>query len=120
MLAARALEFERVIVSSELVLMPTGLVPNDLVTVIALPTVSVALAVLPVTLTGPEADGAVVVFELVDVAVTLWVTVQVPPGTIVPALKPTLVPPFKPPVRVAPPNPEQVTLPVALFCSVPV
>ena len=83
-------------------------------------TVNVALVVAPVSATGPVADGAVVVFRFVLVAVTLCVMVQVPPGTIVPALKPTFVPALAPPVKVALPAPLQLTLPLALLVSVPI
>ncbi|MBK6980975.1 MAG: hypothetical protein IPH30_05340 [Betaproteobacteria bacterium] len=78
------------------------------------------VAGVPVSATGPVAAGAVVAFVFVVVAVTLCVIVQVPPGTMVPALKPTLVPPFTPPVSVALPAPLQATDPAALLASVPV
>ena len=83
-------------------------------------TVSVAFAAVPVNATGPVAAGAVVVLLFVLVAVTLCVIVHVSPGSSVPALKPTEVPPFAPPVRVALLPASQLTLPAALFSSVPV
>ena len=43
-------------------------------------TVSVALAAVPVSATGPVAVGAVVVLLFVEVAVTTCVMVHVPPG----------------------------------------
>ena len=82
-------------------------------------TVKVAFAVVPVTTTGPDAAGAVVVLTFVEVAETLCVMVQLPPGTIVAALNPTLVPPFVPPVKVAEPAPLQTTLQAAALTSVP-
>ena len=81
---------------------------------------SVALAAVPVSAIGPVAAGAVVVLLFVEVAVTSCVMVQLWPGGRVPALKPTEVPPFTPPVRVAVPAPVHATLPAAALVRVPV
>ena len=70
-------------------------------------------AATPVRLIGPVAAGAVVLLLVLLVAVTTWVMVQVPPGTMVPLLKPTVVPRAVPPVSVALPNPLQTTPPAA-------
>jgi hypothetical protein len=78
------------------------------------------VAAVPVKDTGPVAAGAVVAFVLVLVALTLCVIVQVPPGTMVPAVNPTLVPAFTPPLSVALPAPLHTTPPAALFTNVPV
>ena len=115
-LCARALVL--VSVNLRLVLPPS--VMDALVKVLATvgtPTVSVALAAVPVSTTGPVAAGAVVTFMLVVVAVTLCVIVQVPPGTIVPPVKPTLVPMLAPPLNVPPVHTNTAA---ALLTSVPV
>ena len=113
--------FCTVIVSVVVAPTATSATAKDFVTTGALTTVSTTpVAAVPVSATGPVAAGAVVAFVFVEVAVTLCVIVHVPPGTIVPALKPTLVPPFAPPVSVALPAPLHATDPAALFASVPV
>ena len=110
-----------VIVKFELVpLVATGFGENDFVTTNGCVVVNVADAVVPTSATGPVAAGADVVLLLVLVAVTLCVIVQVPPGTMVPAVNPTELPPLAPPVSVALPTPLQTTPPAALFSNVPV
>lgn len=111
---------ELVYVNTRLVMAPALMeAAANVLATLALETVRVALAVAPVSNVGPVAVGVVVVLLLVEVAVTLCVIVQVPPGTIVPALNPTLVPPFAPPVNVAEPAPEHATLPAAALMRVP-
>jgi len=78
------------------------------------------VAAVPVSATGPVAAGAVVALVFVLVAVTDCVMVQLPPGSNVAALKPTLVPLLAPPVSVALLPAVQETLPAPLFASVPV
>jgi len=80
---------------------------------------NVAFAVVPVKATGPVAAGAPVVLVLVLVAVTLCVIIQLSPGSSVPAVKPTAVPPSAPPVNVALLPVLQTTPPAALFTKVP-
>jgi hypothetical protein len=103
------------------VLPPTATLPatNALLTVGAPNTVSVAVAAVPLNATGPVAVGALVVFTLVLVALTLCVIAQLPPTRIEPVLNPTLVPPFVPPVSAALLPTEHVTDPTALLTSVP-
>jgi hypothetical protein len=60
--------------------------------------------------------AVLVVLVTLAVVVTLCVIVQVAPAGMVPALKPTLVPPFTPPVSVALPD-EHDTPPAALLVS---
>jgi hypothetical protein len=83
-----------------------------------------AFAIVGAPATDSEADAAVpagawalvavlVVLVTEVEAVTLCVIVQLPFGGIVPALKPTDVPPLAPPVSVAPPPAVHATLPTA-------
>ena len=64
--------------------------------------------------------AAPVVFVTEAAEVTDCVIVQLAFGGIVPALKPTDVPPLAPPVSVAPPPPVHATLPAAALVRVPV
>jgi len=95
--------------------------PKDLATVGGASTVSTTpVAAVPVRATGPVAAGAVVALVFVMVAVTDCEIVQEPPGSRVPALKPTLAPLLTPPVRVALLPTVHETLPAAAFLRVPV
>ena len=60
-MTATAFEFDSVIVSTEVSLVPMEAGANALVTVASASTVNVALAAVPVSATGPVAVGAAVV-----------------------------------------------------------
>ena len=76
-------------------------------------------ATVPVSAVGPVAMGVPVVLFIALVAVTLWVIVQFPPGTMMPSVKPAVVPRSLPPLSTALPAPLQMTPPAALFTRVP-
>ena len=61
--------------------------------------------------------AVLVVLTTVALLVTVCVIVQVPPAGITPALNPTVVPPFAPPVSVALPPALHDTAPGAVFAS---